>query len=80
MLAINVLINANDAAFKDAEKAFKRIGVHVAARPLKFMVIDGFVLGEAAEFKVLTHVGNEAAFLIHKRPQVTPDATVIERH
>jgi hypothetical protein len=79
MLAIDVLINANDAALKHAKKSFQRVRMHVTARPLKFVVIDGFMFGEAAEFEILPHVGNEPAFLIHKRPQMPSNATVIER-
>ena len=45
VLGIDVLINADDAALKDAEKAFKRVRMHVAARPLKFGVVNRFVLG-----------------------------------
>ena len=49
MLAIDVLVNADDAALEDREKSFKRVGMHVTARPLELGVVDPFVLGEAAE-------------------------------
>jgi hypothetical protein len=47
MLAIDVLINADDAAFKHAEKPFQRIRVNVAARPFVFGMVNGLMLGRA---------------------------------
>src|SRR5208282_4446437 len=57
MLGVDMLINADDPALEDREKPLKRVGMHVAARPFKLVVIDRFVSGEAPEFKVLAHVG-----------------------
>lgn len=78
MLGVDMLINPNNAALENREKPFKRIGMYVAARPFKLVVIDGFVSREATEFEVLAHVGNEAAILAHHRPQMPSDAMVIE--
>lgn len=79
MLGIDVLINADDAALEDREKPFKRVGMHVAARPFKLGVIDTLMFGKTTEFEVLRHVANEAAILAHHRPQMPSNATMIER-
>ena len=44
MLVVHMLINADDAAFEDAEIPFKRVGVNVAAQPFVLGVINRFVL------------------------------------
>jgi hypothetical protein len=80
MLTIDVLVNADQAALEHAEKAFKRIGMHVAASPLEFMVVNGFMGSETAVLVVLAHVGNEAAIAVRHLPQMGADTTVIERH
>src|ERR1700683_1133567 len=39
MLGIDVLVNADNAALENAEKPFKRIGMHVAARTFEFRMM-----------------------------------------
>jgi len=63
VLGVDPLIHANNAAREHREKPFKRIRVHVATRPFKLGMVDGFVLGKALKLEGLSHVGNKAAFL-----------------
>ena len=44
VFAIYTLIRADKAALYDAEKAFQRIGVHVAARPFEFGVVNAVMI------------------------------------
>ena len=50
VLAIDVLVHADDAALEHAKEAFQRIGMHIAARPLKLRVVNGFVARSARKF------------------------------
>lgn len=43
MLAIHVLISADQTAFENAEKVFEGVGVNVAPGPLKLGMINAFV-------------------------------------
>jgi hypothetical protein len=80
VLVIDVLVHADNAAFEHTEKAFQRIGVNVAPRPLEFVVVNGFVRCKALEFEILAHVGNQAAIAVRHFAQMRADAAVIQRH
>src|ERR1700731_3425651 len=51
MLAIDMLVDADNAALKHAEKALKRIRMHITARPFKLGMVNCFMLRRASEFK-----------------------------
>src|SRR5579863_7929730 len=43
VLLFNVLINTDQAALEDREEAFEGVGVHVAAHPFLFGMVNAFV-------------------------------------
>lgn len=53
VLGIDVLIDADKPALEDREKALKSVGVHVAARPFEFGMINALMFREALEFVML---------------------------
>ena len=44
MLLVHVLVRAYQPALEDAEEAFQRVGMNIAARPLEFAVVNRLVL------------------------------------
>ena len=79
MLAIDVLIDANQAALEDGKEPFEGVGVHIAARPFELGVIDAFVFGVSGELVVLRLVAHEAAGLMDVLADHRPDHAVIQR-
>jgi hypothetical protein len=58
-----MLVDANQAALENREEAFKRVGMHVAARPFAFRVIDEFMFG-----------GEREALVMHRAVRQQPSA------
>ncbi len=78
MLGIDVLVNANDPPLEDREKALKRIGMNITARPFVLGVVHRFMLGRAAAFENIGAVSNQAAPLIQMLVEAGGDAKVIK--
>ena len=78
MLGIDVLINADDAAFEHGEKALQRVRVHIAARPFKLGVVNRFVLGRAGELEYWRAVADQAAALIQVLVKARADAAMVK--
>jgi hypothetical protein len=79
MLAIDVLINADQASFEYAEEAFHGVGVYITARPFKLGMIDAFVGGEAEEFKGLALIGNKATVPMRQIAKHDASAAMVNR-
>jgi len=45
VLLIDVLVNADKAAFQNRKESFQRVGMHVIAHPFEFGVIDKLMAG-----------------------------------
>jgi hypothetical protein len=65
MLAIDVLINANQPAFEDRKEAFKGVGMNVAVRPFEFGMIDQFMGRDRRKLVARGRIGHQAAVLMH---------------
>src|ERR1700682_1214039 len=63
MAGFAMLISADHAALEDREESFKRVGVHIAARPLEFRVIDRLMLTHLG-LVVLRAIGHKAAIVV----------------
>ena len=44
MLGVDMLVHANDAPLKNAEKSFERIGMYVTARPFELGMVNCFMV------------------------------------
>jgi len=78
VLAIDVLIDADEATFHDRKEAFKGVHMHVTAHVFALGVIHAFMRRDWREFVVRGLVANEFAVLVDVRPQVTRNAAVIQ--
>jgi hypothetical protein len=50
---INVLIDTDKTALKQGEKAFKSIGMNIAANPLEFAMVNGLMFRDRRQLVVL---------------------------
>src|SRR5580658_5489658 len=65
MAALAMLVCADHAPLEDREKAFERVGMHVAPRPFKRRVVNGLVLITEV-LVVLRAVGQKATVVVQQ--------------
>jgi hypothetical protein len=77
MLAVDMLIGADQAAFEDRKEAFEGVGMHVIPRPLEFGMIDA-VVPLQHQLVMLSFVGHEAAVLVDVSADHVADPAMID--
>ena len=80
MFGVDVLVNANDAALEDREKPFKRIGMHVAALPLKFGMVNRAMAGCAGKLEHRGAIRHQAALRVELRIEKATDTAMVDDH
>jgi hypothetical protein len=78
MLAVDVLIGADQPAFEDRKEAFEGVGMHVIARPLEFGVVHAFMPRDRRMLVVLRLIGHEAAILVNVAADHRADYAMVE--
>jgi hypothetical protein len=77
MLAVDVLIGADQPALEDRKEAFEGVGMNVIPRPLVFGVVNAFV-SLKHQLVVLGLVSHEAAILMNVTPDHAADHPMID--
>jgi len=80
MLGVDMLVNANDAAFEDREKPFKRIGVNVAALPFKLGMVNRAMACRPGKLEHRGAVRDQAAFRVELRIEQATDSAMVNDH
>ena len=78
VLGIDVLINADDAALEDRKEPFEGVGVHVAAHPLEFGMVNRAVARRASKLENRRAIAHQPAALIQMLVKARADAAMVE--
>jgi len=79
MLGVDMLIHADNASLENREKAFKRIGMHVAACPFVLGMVNGFVLRRLI-FEYWRTIRHQAAFAVKLAVEQAANAAMVNDH
>src|SRR6202050_5039716 len=63
VLRAAMLVNASQSAFEDRKEVLKRVGMHVAARPFKFGMVNALMF-RVLEFVVLRAIRQQTAVVV----------------
>jgi hypothetical protein len=76
MLAVDVLIGADQPTLEDRKEAFEGVGMHVIPRPLELGMIDAFVPLKH-QLVMLALVGHEAAIFVNMTADHVADPSMV---